>query len=118
VSGPDPDRAWLERVRHTLDESAEGLDPVLRARLRAARSAALERRPRRLAWWWPVAGLASAAVATGLVLWLAGPGTGPAGDGGGARPIDVLLAEDYELVTDLEFYTWLEEEQREKPDAG
>lgn len=101
------DRQWLERVRSVLDDGAEAIDPATRARLAAARRAALARARRRrtaatmLPW-----AAAGAALAGWLALsaWLPAPAPGRAA---WTPTLAEIGDEPPDLIEDLEFYAWL-----------
>ncbi len=112
-----------KRARELFDASVESLDGNARARLAAARRAAVAEvsRPRGVAWrsWAPVAAMASVALVA-VLLWRAqGPESPP--DAGVAAadviavdassaPVELLAnGDDLDLVeNDLEFYEWLD----------
>jgi len=109
------DDAFLRRSRALLDSAEAELDAATRARLRAARRAALARAAqggasiRHQPWLLPAAGLAAAVLVAvlGVRLWAPGPARGD------LSPLEdiVLLSDpaDPEFYTDLEFYLWLDE---------
>lgn len=111
--------ALEEQSKRAFEESVAGLDAGTRARLAAARRAAVERAraPRRAPTWLvggrgliPVGALAAAIVAAVLV------GRDPAVPGSASEAavlgdLEILAAEeDFEMLEDLEFYSWLGEQ--------
>ena len=104
----DKESRFIAAAKAALDRSAQQLDELTIARLRAARSKALEARPRRLAWL-AVGGLATAALTATLVAFLLfAPAVAPPVSG--LEQVDLLSDNDgLELYRDLEFYRWLVE---------
>ncbi|RPI14426.1 MAG: hypothetical protein EHM60_06705 [Lysobacterales bacterium] len=115
--GPQ-DEAFERRARELFDASVDGLDAATRARLAAARHAAVsEAGSRRGATWrgWAPVAIAVSAALVAVIVWRA-PGDAPSGTTGpaGAPALDALelvaAGEDLDLVAeDLEFYAWLDE---------
>lgn len=107
------DKVFLERVKATLDHAVDDIDPVTRARLSAARHRAVAAIGQRRPFFQPVAMVAMAAsvmvLAVGVYLWMpTAPGTMPA-----VEDVPLLSSgEDFELLQELEFYRWLELEDR------
>lgn len=111
---------WLEAVRAQLDADAAGLDAATLSRLNRARQAALDAglRPRRRPWWhWSLVAMASsAAVVLALALTLRTPEiAAPVAPVALEQPevddLELLVAgEDLELIENLEFYAWLEQQ--------
>ena len=116
---------WIEQARASLDERSRSLPGATASRLNQARQQALDELAgtRSKPGWLTGAALASV-LAVGLAtgIWL-----NPTPDGGplpaeptAATPLadlDVLTAEeDLEMLADLEFYLWLDENWAE--DAG
>lgn len=114
------EKRFLQEVKQALDASADELDDLTRARLRAARQRALDaaaggKNGSTLRWLLPAGGFAAATVATVVFLMLQ------------AAPVEVVPPfsnGDMELLTsvdslglleNLEFYEWLE---AETADAG
>ena len=112
--------AFLDKVRRTLDDSADNLDARTLSQLTQARHRALEeakskpslhRRP----FWFSLAGLVTAAAVVVLVIFLA---RDPSGSEyySAIEDVEILVAsEDPEFFADMEFYAWLAEEM---DDAG
>lgn len=104
----DKESRFIAATKAALDRSAQQLDELTIARLRTARSRALEARPRRLAWL-AAGGLATAAfTATLVAVLLFAPAAAPPVTG--LEQYDLLSENDsLELYRDLEFYRWLAE---------
>jgi hypothetical protein len=99
----------LERKAQALfEDSVERLDARTRSKLTQARNRALNevRQGATRRWIWaPAGGFAVAAViAVGIVLW---PGRGPQPE---AAIEDLEIAADSDLLQDVEFYAWLDEQ--------
>ena len=92
------------RASKALDESVEALDASVLSRLNQVRHAALEQRRSSPRVWWLPAVFASLAVVA--VLLINDPLTSPITD------TDVIVNnDDLELIEDMEFMTWLAEQQ-------
>jgi hypothetical protein len=111
----------LERkVRALFEDSVERLDARTRSRLTQARNRALEEVTKgavQRRWLWaPAGGLLAAALVAAVMLW---PGVGRAPLEAGAMPLEdfdiVADSENLELLQDMEFYVWL---QDQAPEAG
>jgi len=115
VSG---DRALEERTKLLFDESVSSLDPQTRSKLTQARYRALEElegsapagwRPR----WIPACVLA-AGVLVVVMLWQGQPAVSPdtpAFDVAALSDLEIILGDgDLELLQELEFYAWLDEQ--------
>jgi negative regulator of sigma E activity len=108
---------FLHSVSESLDHSVETMDASTQARLRAVRREALaasEARSRP-AWLMPVGSLAVAATVAVLTvsLWLVPPDT--AVDAQLPAPEDIALLSDSEALEfyeNLDFYLWLDEENK------
>ncbi len=113
TAGADDHPPADDYLRRALDETLATLSESDLDRLRAARSAALSRRPRvqprRPPWWqplWPTSALATAAV---LLVMLHAKVAHL--DAGHKPPLDADLigsAAPLEMLEDLEFYEWLD----------
>lgn len=112
VNESDP---FERQTRELFDDSVERLDGRTRSKLTQARNAALEelkKSPPRLQWLrTPVAGLVAASVlAVAIVLWPSGSQTPE----GGVLPLEdfdiVADAENLDMLQDVEFYVWLEDQ--------
>jgi hypothetical protein len=112
-----------ERSKALFEDSVERLDARTRSRLTQARHAALDemRRSRsfRARWLWtPVGGGVIAAAAAVLIgVW---PGADPGSPG--SPPLEdlevVAGAENFDLLQDVEFYTWLADQSAIPADAN
>jgi len=104
------DDEFLSRIRSTLDASAESLDELTVARLKAARRRALDDAPRRRTWLvagsFGVATLAAALVAVVVLT----PAVNPAA--GQLDQLEMLADADPDIYDNLEFYRWLAEQRR------
>lgn len=107
-----------KRAKQAFDDSVASLDAQTRSRLAQARARALEhgRRP-----WWPVRALVPGAVAAAaaLAVWMLwqDAATPPAGvEIAALQDLEILLSdEELEMLEELDFYTWLDEELSETP---
>jgi len=98
------------RVKELLDEKTEGLDVETQRRLRQARLRALESMPQRPEWhmWAPAGAVAAGLLAVGIYLNQDQP------------PLPVIyqdpeqqaVAENMDLLDDLEFVAWLALEEQ------
>lgn len=108
---------WTESVRRQLDEDAGHIDAATLSRLNRARQQALDAglRAPRAGWRQWSLGLATVAAAALLALTPMlrvpqAPLPAPAIDSG-ADDLELLAAgEDLELIENLEFYAWLEQQ--------
>lgn len=104
---------FADKARALFDESVERLDARTRSKLTQARNRALDevKKGARRRWIWaPAGGFAVAAVlAVGVVLWQDRTPQQP-----GAAAIEdleiVADSENIELLQDVEFYAWLDEQ--------
>lgn len=119
------DRTDFEmRARERFDASVAGLDGATRSRLAQARARALEagarrRRPFALGHGLLPVGAAAAAVLAAVLVLQTTRAPDPVVELTAFGDLDILLGEeDLELLEELEFYAWLEEqpELRELPD--
>jgi hypothetical protein len=108
------DDKLIRHARRTLDATADNLDVLTAARLRAARLRALDAGTRPDRRWW--IGLGSAvtaglvALAIGGVLWLRAPQPAVPLAVAGVDDLELLLrADSPEFYKELEFYLWLSE---------
>ena len=114
---------FAERAKQLFDESVESMDSQTRSHLNRARQTALEQlKPGQptIVHWVPLTGLAAAAVAA-VVFWTPNPKVGDFGIQGMASDMEMLLTEEsWEMLGDLEFYSWieLEEETSELAETG
>jgi len=104
-----------KRAKSVFDESVANLDAETCSKLAQARTRALEHGRRPLQWW-PTRGLVPGAVAAAAALaaWMLwqGPATAPDGlELAALQDLEILLSdEELEMLEDLDFYTWLDEE--------
>jgi hypothetical protein len=103
-----------DRIRQTLERSCDDLDGKTASRLNQIRQAALAEagEPARFNWL-PVTGLATAAalvLAVTMTLRVPDPLPAPEQD---LADLELVASEDMELVSDLDFYLWLEAELEE-----
>ena len=114
---------FAERAKQLFDESVESMDSQTRSHLNRARQTALEPlKPGQptIVHWVPLTGLAAAAVAA-VVFWTPNPKVGDFGIQAMASDMEMLLTdESWEMLEDLEFYSWieLEEETNELAETG
>ena len=105
------ENAFVERAKQHFDESVANLDGETRSRLNRGRQAALaEIASGGRAWidWAPAAGVAAAAVVA-VVMWTGNPPADELTPSGATADIEILLTEDsFEMLEDLEFYSWIE----------
>lgn len=112
---------WQQAVREQLDADAAGYDAATLSRLNRARQAALDAglRPQRRPWWhWSLVAVAtSAAVVLAVALTLrtpeiSAPPVAPVAlEQSEVDDLELLAAgEDLELIENLEFYAWLEQQ--------
>lgn len=112
---------WLEAVREQLDTDAAGYDAATLSRLNRARQAALDAglRAQKRPWWhWSLVAVASSAAAVlAVALTLRTPETDAppvapvAMEQSEVDDLELLAAgEDLELIENLEFYAWLEQQ--------
>lgn len=104
-----------ERVRRLLDDSLADFDAATLSRLNQARHKALAElpRPRRWRWWQPALGLALASALMVMLLpqRIIEPTVTPAAPDMSELEMALLGdADELELLEDLEFYAWLEQE--------
>jgi hypothetical protein len=99
---------FTEKAKALLDDSAEHMDAEILSKLHQARSRALEADSSAVPWYaWTSGGVVTAGVLLGLFLYQP-PAQPPVyGD-----PVEQEIAENLELLEDLEFMVWmvLEEE--------
>jgi hypothetical protein len=113
----EQDRKLEEWSKRTFDRSTQEIDAATRSRLTQARVRALEELAsgKRFAWTWrasmlPAGAAATAAIAAWLVLMHGNVGSPPQlvnnfGD------LEMLLGEEeLEMIEELDFYAWLEEQ--------
>jgi hypothetical protein len=115
------------RARQLFREHLAQLDETTRARLRAARLRAVDAgsEPRPFGWaprQWLAAGAVGAFAAALVAVWTLVPGAAGVDRGSvdvaNSSDLELLLGgEDFDVVQNLEFYAWLEEQKDAKPAA-
>lgn len=116
----DHESVFVDKVRRTLDDSAENLDARTLSQLTQARHRALEElesKPSLLQrpFWLSLAGLVTATAVVFLAIFLARDPSGPEYYSV-IEDVEILVAsENPEFFADMEFYAWLAEEM---DDAG
>ncbi|VAW75002.1 hypothetical protein MNBD_GAMMA15-2254 [hydrothermal vent metagenome] len=103
------DKQFVEKVRKTLDDSAEAIDDITAARLAAARRNALDARPQR-SHWLPAAAFSAVAASALTVALLLNQGSDLPGIDADALEL-AAQPEDMELIEELDFYDWLDSTQ-------
>lgn len=108
------DDAFAGQAKKHFDESVENLDAATRSRLNRSRQAALAEVRRdggRWFAWAPAAGVAAAAVVAVMIM-TGKPPAEPFNPPTANADIEILLTEDsFEMLEDLEFYSWIELEE-------
>jgi len=113
----------VSQAKSHFDESVDGLDAATLSRLNRGRHAALaamSRGDRRGRWnpWLPLAGAAAAAVFA-VVLWRGNPSLDEALTPPTAADFELLLNQDeFEMLQDLEFYSWIEIDKDSNGNVG
>lgn len=114
------DKAFARQAKKHFDESVANLDAATRSKLNRGRQAALaELAGGGLRWtqWAPLAGVAAAAVVA-VIVWTGNPAVeelAPAPNG----DIEILLTEEsFEMLEDLEFYSWIELDEESEEQNG
>jgi hypothetical protein len=118
-----PDDEVAKRARALFDESVAELDAATLSRLNRGRHRALDatrggRAGFRWSPWVPAGGVAAAAVLAVLVVAGRGPGVVPVETDQAADLEMILEGEDFEMLEDLEFYTWMELEDEGASHVG
>lgn len=104
------ENAFAVAARQRLEASAQGLDELTRARLRAMRAQAVEQARGRRRWrgGWPAGGLAAAAAVAAVAVLALLMARDPAAPLPVAEPLILGADEQLDLYRDLDFYLWLE----------
>lgn len=119
----EANKHFLERACASLDERSEKLKPHMASRLRAARSQAMDSRKQHIYRGWMPAMASAFAVVIAVGLWFGDINNSQdipqdnsiAQIGYEKRPADLemlAVANGLELFQELEFYNWLEQEDR------
>ena len=113
---------FLERARASLDERSQRVRPQMAARLRAARSEAIHSHPQPFIRGWMPAMASAFAVVMAVAIWFGNSQDIPRGQPVeqlvyNKHPADVVMLTEangngLKLMQDLEFYAWLEQEER------
>ena len=116
MTSRNDDTVFISKLKSVLDRSAGALDTRTRARLQAARRAALAQAqtPRGLSprWFVPVGAMATLAAVAALGLWWI-PTAAPPSMGASVEEAELLFATDnLELYQNLDFYRWLAAKER------
>ena len=119
------DELFLQRAKSVFDQSVDDLDGAARSKLNQARNTAIELADAgavdigRWQRWVPATGIAAAAVVA-VFVWNGSPRVDTV-DQVPVSDFEILLTEDsFEMLEDLEFYSWLEIDTQldADPDAG
>lgn len=117
MSKRDTERAFEARTKAAFDASVDALDAATRSRLTRARVRALETlsapraSKRHVRWLVPAGAAAAAAFAAWLVLVSPRERAAEPLQAAALSDLEVLLAEEaLEMIEELEFYAWLEEQ--------
>ena len=112
----DSNTSFEKRAREVLLAAEHDVSPEVNGRLAAMRRAAVQEletrsgQPRRTGWFWVSAGTVAVVVLTlGLFLY---PGNAPGPLFDGLDEAQLAAAQDMELLEELEFLAWMEEEDR------
>lgn len=110
---------FTRQAKSLLDDSAESLDGQTRSRLHQARNRALASGGSRSSWLgWSVTGSLATSLAVAFLLLGPADQTPPLPDIY-ADPVQQAVAEDLELMDDLDFIAWLVmEEETNAPDQS
>ena len=112
-SNQHDEQAMLDKIRAGLDQSSQQLDPQTRRALQASRQAALAQLQKPRWFLQPVAGVAVAASAALLVFAVLILQTNDSVMIHHAEDMSLLSSgEDLEFYENLEFYQWLQYEER------
>ena len=112
------ERQLEAHAKQAFDRSVSEIDAPTRSRLTQARYRALQELSpaavRRSFWRWPLApagAIAAAALVALLMFSQREPATEPALQAAAVADLEILLGEeDLEMLEELEFYAWLEEQ--------
>jgi len=115
--------ALEDKTRNVFQQSVVGTDGATSSRLNRARQRALAELPSRPPAWqrhWLPAGAVAAMGAVLLVIFMGRvPDTGPGLATEVATDLEILLdTEDLELIQELEFYAWLDEQPELREDSN
>lgn len=110
---PVPDDELAQQARAVFDDSVESLDAATRSRLNRSRQAALEKAASQPPYLRPLPWLATSGAAAAVVaaILLTGPADAPPSmpPMDAAADVEILLdGDDFEMLEELEFYSWIE----------
>jgi len=111
------------KAKTLFDESVDGLDAATVSRLNRNRHEALEAAARgglnvRWAQWVPATGVLAAAAVV-AVLWGREPTVVPMTAPAAASDLEIILeVDDFEMLEELEFYSWIELEEETESHVG
>lgn len=100
-------------ARSRFDDSVQSLDAATLSRLNQNRQQALERAARSplsptAAWWLPASGITAAALVA-VVLWTGTDSVVEMTPPSVASDLEIILeVDDFEMLEDLEFYSWID----------
>lgn len=109
----EADELFISQAKGLFDESVQSLDAATRSRLNQGRQAALAEIATgagfgRWNQWVPVAGVAAATVFA-VVLWRGSPQVNEFLPSATASDFEILLdRDDFEMLENLEFYSWID----------
>jgi len=115
INDDGDDDLFASRTKTLFDESVQGLDAATRSRLTQSRHRALDEIASgagvgrwNLGQWAPLTGVAAAAVFA-VVLWRGDPQVDVLVPPTSAADFEILLdQETFEILQDLEFYSWMD----------
>jgi hypothetical protein len=124
MNTPNDDKAFADKSKDLFDDSVERLDAATLSRLNQGRQAALAeiagaKTARPWVRWMPATGMAAAAVIAVVVL--RGPGTTGTETlyeiDGQVADFEILIGDDeFEMLEELEFYSWLDNAENDPGD--
>lgn len=119
----DNEEPLATRARKLFNDSVDGLDAATLSRLNQNRQRALEKvagSPGGLRWqqWVPATGVAAAAVFA-VVIWTGNPPVDPLTPPSTASDLEIILdVDDFEMLEDLEFYSWIDLDEQTDSNVG
>ena len=117
------DDPLIDKAKALFDESVSELDAATLSRLNRNRHEALEQAAKGRVtghWnqWVPAAGVAAAAVFA-VVIWTGDPPVDELTPPAHASDFEIILdGDDFEMLEDLEFYSWIELEEDDGSDPN
>ncbi len=113
MSQIDQEKAFVSRLKQSLDQRLDKLDDETTTQLYAARQKALRSLPQSRPRWLAVGGWSAAAVSLLLVMVLWNTDGQSPDSPGFIEDLELLSTnEDIEFIEDLDFYLWLDDEQQ------